>query len=164
METIYIYPGTFCPPHFGHVAVAKEAARIFGNITVICSVNPVKEGKMPFTPEECKAMWQTYGLGRNIVVATLDEFLAAQKISETTVMVRGIRDDNDIKFENNVILYNCDKFGIRHYHYVLAEKIYAEMSSTKARIAAQNNDLAELEKMVNPDIAAKMLERYHPEN
>ena len=39
-----------------------------------------------------------------------------------------------------------------------------EMSSTKARIAAKAGDLTELEQLVNPDTAAKMLERLRPEN
>lgn len=111
MKPIYIYPGTFCPPHYGHVAIAKEAAALFGGLTVICSVNPVKEEKNLFTLEECKKMWQTYDLGPDIEVATLDEFLERDDGS-LKIMVRGIRDDKDIKFENDVILYNRNHFGI----------------------------------------------------
>ncbi len=164
METIYIYPGTFCPPQYGHVAIAKEAAEVFGHITVICSVNPVKEGKMPFDPEECKAMWLSYDLNKNIDVVTFDEFFKTRDTAATKIMVRGIRNDNDIKFENSVILDNYKKLGIRHYHYILSQPAFMGMSSTKARIAAKAGDLTELERLVNPDTAAKMLERLRPEN
>lgn len=157
MKTIYIYPGTFCPPHFGHVAVAKEAAAIFGKVIVICSVNPVKEGKMPFTPKDCKKMWQTYDLGQNIEIVTLDEFLADRDKTAVTVMVRGIRNNNDIKYENDVILYNCKNFGVRHYHYILCEGKFSRISSTRARLAAKNSDRAEIEKLANKDIANRML-------
>jgi len=164
MEPIYIYPGTFCPPHYGHVAIAKEAAAVFGKATVICSVNPVKEGSMPFTPEECKKMWQTYDLGKNIEVVTLDEFLAIRDAKPTTVMIRGIRDDNDIKYEDSVILYNCKNFGIRHYHYILSKNEFTKMSSTKARLAAKNGNLTELENLVNADVAVGMLKKFKTEN
>lgn len=161
---MYIYPGTFCPPHYGHIAVAKEAVAVFGKITVICSVNPVKEGKMPFDPKECKKMWKSYDLGKNIDVVTLDEFLANRDNSVTTIMIRGIRNDNDIKYENSVILYNCENYGVRHYHYILSRKEFENMSSTKARLAAKSGDLAELEKLVNAGTSAKMLERFRIEN
>jgi pantetheine-phosphate adenylyltransferase len=163
MKTIYVYPGTFCPPHYGHIAVAKEAAEVFGSVTVICSVNPVKEGKMPFTPEKCKEMWLSYDLGKNIDVVTFDEFFKTCDTKTTRIMVRGIRNDNDIKFENSVILDNYKKLGIRHYHYILSKPAFMGMSSTKARIAAKAGDLTELEKLVNADVAAKLAERMRPE-
>jgi pantetheine-phosphate adenylyltransferase len=156
MEPIYIYPGTFCPPHYGHVAIAKEAAAMFGKITVICSVNPVKEEKNIFSPEECAKMWQSYDLGSGIEVTTLDEFLKLGN-GAPKVMVRGIRDDNDIKYEDAVILYNCGKFGIRHYHYILCEKGFETMSSTRARRAAAAGDLAELSRLVNPKITTMVI-------
>jgi pantetheine-phosphate adenylyltransferase len=158
MELLHIYPGTFCPPHYGHVAVAKEAADLFGKLVVICSVNPVKKDRIIFTPEECKEMWQTYALGPNIEVVTLDEFLARWNRSAPAVMVRGIRDNNDIIYENDVILYNCRKFGIRHYHYILCEKKYKGISSTKARAAAMAGNAAALKKFVNPAVTARILE------
>ncbi len=161
MKKIYIYPGTFCPPHYGHVALAKEAAAAFGEITVVCSVNPVKEEKNIFTPEECKAMWQTYDLGGKIKVATLEEFLKDRDQKSLVIMVRGIRDNNDIIYENNVMIYNRDNFGVTHYHYIIAARIFEKMSSTAARFAAKNNDRKKLNELVNPGVAAKTLEKFN---
>lgn len=160
MKKIYIYPGTFCPPHFGHVALAKEAAAAFGNITVVCSVNPVKEEKSVFTPDECKKLWQTYDLGEHIGVKTLDEFLKIRDPRDLVIMIRGIRDNNDIIYENNIMIYNRDNFGITHYHYIIASKEFEKMSSTAARSAAQNNDLRSLNGLVNQEVASKMIERF----
>lgn len=160
MKKTYIYPGTFCPPHFGHIALAKEAAAAFGGITIICSINPVKEEKTLFTPEECKAMWQTYDLGGNIDVMTLDDFLKIRDPDEMVIMIRGIRDNNDIIYENNVMIYNRDNFGITHYHYMIADKNYSQMSSTAARSAAKNNNLPKLGELVNREVASKMIEKF----
>ena|GEM_PF-710685 len=161
MKKTYIYPGTFCPPHYGHVALAKEAAKVFGEITVVCSVNPVKNEKAVFTPKECEAMWRTYNLGEKIKVTTLEEFLKVRGQKDLVIMIRGIRDNNDIVYENNVMIYNRDNFGITHYHYMIASKEFEKMSSTAARAAAKNNDREKLNRLVNQPVASKAIERLH---
>ncbi len=160
MKKIYIYPGTFCPPHYGHVALAKEAARTFGKVTVVCSVNPVKKEKDVFAPQECEKLWQTYRLGRGIKVTTLDEFLRKLNKKDTVVMIRGIRDNNDIIYENDVMIYDRDHYGVTHYHYIIGEPAFRGMSSTKARQAARNGDLAALNALVNLEVAQAVLKKY----
>jgi len=164
MKINYIYPGTFCPPHFGHVALAKEAAAVFGHVAVICSTNPVKEEKIIFTPDECRQMWQTYGLGENIEVVTLEEFLKTRDPRDLVVMIRGIRDNNDIIFENDVMIYNRDNFGVNHYHYIIGAKEFRGFSSSLARRAAKSGDWGKLNELVNPQVAAKMKEKFGASN
>lgn len=59
--TFAVYPGTFSPPHFGHLRLLEEASRICGRVTLACSVNPDKDGAL-FAPAECKALWHCYDL------------------------------------------------------------------------------------------------------
>jgi pantetheine-phosphate adenylyltransferase len=160
LKKIYIYPGTFCPPHYGHVALVRKAAAAFGSVTVVCSVNPIKKEKNIFTPDECKEMWQTYDLGKNIKVVTLEDFLKSRDQEVMVIMIRGIRDNNDIIYENNVMIYNRDNFGITHYHYIIGDKAYEKMSSTAVRTAAKNHDLAKLNELANAQVAAKMIEKF----
>ena len=160
MKKVYIYPGTFCPPHYGHIALAKRAAKAFGEILVVCSVNPVKEEKNTFTPEECKGLWQTYDLGKNIKVTTLEEFLKKRDEKDMVVMIRGIRDNNDIIYENAVMVYNRDHYGVNHYHYIIGDKEFENFSSTAVREAAKNGDREKLNKLVNPQVAAQTLAKY----
>jgi len=159
LSPIYIYPGTFCPPHYGHIAIAQEVANLLGKVIVICSVNPVKKDKVIFTPAECARLWRTYDLGKNIEVTTLEMFLKSWDRQIPTVMVRGIRDQNDIIYENEVILYNCQEFGVRHYHYVLCQDQYRQISSTKARAMARAGDKIQLLQLVNEEVARQLLER-----
>lgn len=60
---IYIYPGTFSPPTWGHMHIVEKAYELIKDarypITIICSVNPDK-GRNWFTPEESKELWQSY--------------------------------------------------------------------------------------------------------
>jgi len=160
MKKVYIYPGTFCPPHHGHIALAKRAAEALDEILVVCSVNPVKEEKNIFTPEECKEMWQTYDLGGNIKVATLEEFLKKRGESDIVVMIRGIRDNNDIIYENAVMIYNRDNFGIIHYHYIIGDKEFEKFSSTAVRAAARAGDGQKLNEFVNPQVAAQTIAKF----
>ncbi len=164
MKKIYVYPGTFCPPHYGHIALANRAAAAFGEISVICSVNPAKEEKNVFTPEECKKMWQTYKLGKGVKVATFDEFMKKWNGKDALVMIRGIRDNNDIIYENAVMIYNRDHYGINHYHYIIGDKKFEKFSSTAARAAAQSGDIAKLNELVNSRVAALVLAKYVREN
>ena len=152
----YVYPGTFCPPHYGHADIARRIASIAGKVTVICSVNPEKNNVW-FTPQECKEMWKAYALGDNVEIMTFDEFEWAGK--GTIVMVRGIRDEKDLAFEKQVLEYNRKEYGIENYHYIISRQRYLDFSSTKARLMAVNGDVGELEKVVDPRIAAKMIER-----
>lgn len=161
MKKVYIYPGTFCPPHHGHAALANRAAAAFGEVLVICSVNPVKKEKNIFTPEECKKMWQTYKLRKGVKIATLDEFLKKRNQKNMTVMIRGIRDNNDIIYENAVMVYNRDNFGVAHYHYIIGDKEFEKFSSTAVRAAAKAGDLEKLKKLVNPQVAAQTLAKFN---
>ena len=158
METIYAYPGTFCPPHRGHANIAKRMAQIAGKVTVVCSVNDGKKDQW-FTPDECKEMWKTYELGENVEIMTFAEFMATRAAGKTIVMVRGIRNEDDLAFEKKVLEQNRRDYGIENYHYLVADDKYVEFSSTKARKMAMEENLAELTKIVHPKIAKIMVEK-----
>ena len=73
---ICLYPGTFCPPHEGHLAIVRRLAEMFSVVYIICSVNPEKSGQVLFTPEECKQFWRCYDLPDNVELFTLAELMA----------------------------------------------------------------------------------------
>jgi len=158
MKTRFVYPGSFCPPTYGHAAIAKKAAELFGEVTVICSENPDKKEAW-FTPEECKAMWQTYDLCPQIKVVTFANPDPQGKEKTNTVMIRGIRDDRDLDYEKDVVLFNKKHYGIMNYVYILSEDAFKNISSTSARKAAEELDLQTLGRQVSPMVVSKMLEK-----
>ncbi|MCU0653184.1 MAG: adenylyltransferase/cytidyltransferase family protein [Candidatus Pacebacteria bacterium] len=158
MKKIYIYPGTFCPPHYGHAELAKEAAKMFGKITVVCSANPLKGDRPVFSPKDCVEMWKTYKPGRNIKVTTIDEFLKKRGKKDALVMIRGIRNDDDIVYENDILRYNRDNYGITHYHYIIANPRFRDMSSTAIWEAARAGNDKELKSLVTKKVAEKVAE------
>lgn len=161
MEGRFFYPGTFCPPTYGHLAIAHKAAELCGEITIVCSENPEKGDGVWFTPEECKELWRTYDLPANIRVATLTEILVQKTDFTRVVMVRGVRDDQDFEYEKKVMMDNYRGLGIDKFLVLVSEEKFRLISSTRARAAAAA-DARELDKMVSPAVAEKLRIKVRP--
>ena len=45
MKPVFVYPGTFCPPTYGHLAIVRKAAKLFPRdvLNIVCSFNPGKK-------------------------------------------------------------------------------------------------------------------------
>lgn len=151
MEPLYAYPGTFSPPHRGHVAIASRAAALFPNLTIICSVNPEKNDGW-FSPDEAKSMWLTYDLPKNVRVITLSEFRAERNNPSRMVMVRGLRSPEDVAYESKVLIHNKEHYGIDHFFYLFSEPALSNLSSKDIRRAAMELNLPCLGKCVSPTI------------
>lgn len=160
MESVFVFPGSFCPPTYGHLAIAKKAAGLFpGNvINIVCSVDPEKDGRW-FTPEECVEMWRTYDLPKNVKIGTLDDFAKEGRNKSKIVMIRGIRSDRDAEHEMKVMLLNRKDYGIENYIYLWSDCEHKEVSSTKAREATEALDVMKLGTLVSPMVVAKLLEK-----
>lgn len=157
MKSVYVYPGSFCPPTYGHLEIAKKAAKIFPEIIIVCSTNPEKKNPW-FTAKECKEMWLSYNLPVNVTVKTLDELSQEEIRAGNLVMIRGVRDDKDLDYEKRVLLFNYRNFGICMYLYIVSEK-YKDISSTNVRRLAENLEFMELGKQVSPMILTRLLEK-----
>lgn len=155
----YVFPGSFCPPTYGHFFILKEAAKLFGHIIIACSDNPDKKNNHWFTPDECKAMWQTYNLPKNIEILTLSELKKRIKDTSRIVMIRGIRDSRDMEYEKKVMSLNKNNFGINKYFYIFSEKENCDISSSTAKKMAQNLEIEKLYRYVSPGIVSILLER-----
>lgn len=163
MDSICAYPGTFDPPHKGHLRLVRRAARLYEHmrLLVVCSVNDEKTGKDSpwFTPEECRDLWEHYDLPDNVEIVTLQEFLGEVDDPKKVVMIRGVRNEDDVRHEQGVMLLNNKRFGIDQFFYIISECAYERYSSSGAREAARSGDLTELKRLVAPDIADAMMKR-----
>ena len=153
----FIFPGSFCPPTYGHVDIAKRAAEIFPEVVVVCSRNPQKQGNW-FSAEDCAKMWQAYDLPANIQITTLEKMMNQKTDFSELVMIRGIRNDDDYGHEQEVMALNFKQFGIDKYFYLIAPENYRDCSSSRARQAAESLELSELATLVAPLVVTKLLE------
>ena len=93
--------GTFDPITNGHLAIVKNARRLFERVVVLLLVNPAK--KPLFCVEERKALIEEALKRENIQNLTVyyDDGLLADYMQKKglTVCVRGVRNGRDCEFE-----------------------------------------------------------------
>ncbi|MFA5986650.1 MAG: adenylyltransferase/cytidyltransferase family protein [Parcubacteria group bacterium] len=159
MKTTAVYPGCFTPPTHGHFQIAKRSAEIFPEVTIICSTNEAKNGTRWFSEEECKTMWQHYPLPKNVLIKTFAEYSQEYVDLSRIIMIRGIRDENDMENEKRVMKLNKEQFGIDKIFYILAEKEFAGISASRARKSTTECDFYDLASCVSPAIVTLLLEK-----
>ncbi len=148
----YLFPGSFCPPTYGHLKILEKAASMFPSIFVICSSNDAKTEERWFSPEECSRMWKTYNLPKNVTVTTFEDFVRARDPKSKIIMIRGIRNAADYGHEKKVMELNSREFGIDTFVYILSEPKFAGISSSKARDLAAKLDFGSLRDHVSSGI------------
>jgi pantetheine-phosphate adenylyltransferase len=104
--TVALYPGTFDPIHYGHIDIAKRAARIFERVIVAVYDRPMKT--LLFDTAERLALVQA-ALGDipNVQVVTYSGLTVefARKVG-AGVIVRGLRVTYDFELEYQMAMTN----------------------------------------------------------
>ena len=160
MEPTYIYPGSFCPPTYGHLRVVERAAEIFPEVIILCSTNDEKGATRWFSEVECEEMWKNYPLPENVSVRSFSRGGSREKLDpKSIVMIRGIRNEDDLESEKNVVQLNKKLFNIDKYFYILAEDKFINISSTLARKSASELDYETLVECVIPNIVDIVLQK-----
>lgn len=154
----YVFPGSFSPPTVGHLDIVKRAAETLPHLTILCSSNPEKNHSL-FTPDEVKELWAGYRLPDNVKVATLNELRETPCEGVETVIVRGLRNSEDLRGEEGLMAYNKEKFGIDKYLYFLGSSSFMGISSTKARELAAALEFESLSACVAPFVLGHLLEK-----
>ncbi len=101
-----IYPGSFDPPHNGHLDVLRRAARLFDEVVIAVAFNEAKAAL--FSVEERVAMLteSTRDL-QNVRVAHFHGLLVEfARQREAIALVRGLRAVTDFEFELQMSLMN----------------------------------------------------------
>lgn len=165
---LYIaYPGTFSPPHFGHLRLLEEAARTLAALGggagtvrfyVVCSANPSKDEPM-FTPEECVRLWHCYDLPAGVEVVTYAELVGLGLDFKEVLMVRGVRGDDDFEHEKGVMMQNLEQLGISRFLVLVGSQAYRGFSSTRTRQLAAQERWEELCELVARPVAEAMIEK-----
>jgi pantetheine-phosphate adenylyltransferase len=159
-DFVWVYPGSFCPPTYGHLRLIERAAEMFPSLQVVCSNDSEKKDRW-FSMEECKDLWESYYLPKkgNLNFLTLPEFMRKNVDPSRIAIVRGIRNDSDWERERQVAILNQNKFGITRYFYLLSENGYEDVSSSRVREMAENLEIEVLHKLVSPLVISALLEK-----
>lgn len=101
-----IYPGSFDPPHNGHLDVLRRAARLFDEVIVAVAFNEQKSTL--FTPaERVEMLVECTRDVPNVRVASFHGLLVEfARQEEAAALIRGLRAVSDFEFELQMSLMN----------------------------------------------------------
>ncbi len=153
-----VYPGTFDPPHLGHLDIVKRALRLFDYVIIAVAKSPRRN--LLFDVEERINMFRAMveGMERVQVVGfegLLVEFMKREGIE---VIVRGVRLFTDFEYELQIALNNY-KLAKVETVFLMPSQDHIHISSTIVRDIASYCGC--LKGLVHPYVESKLRERFN---
>ena len=128
-----IYPGSFDPFTNGHLDIVKKAAEIFDEVFIVIGVNAQK--KRTFDAQKMKKAIEATvaALGmKNVRVAIFEGLVASYaKDNGIKYMIRGLRNNMDYNYEENIAEVNKLINSEMEYVYFRAENVALSSSMVK---------------------------------
>ena len=153
-----VFPGTFDPIHYGHIDIARRAARLFDEVIVAVYDKPLKS--LLFTPEARIALVQQSFLGEPKLRVMGYSGLTVEfcKAVDAQVIVRGLRVFSDFELEFRMALANHRLVPeIEVIALITAEEHTFLSSSTVREIASLGGDTRS---MVPPHVQQALTHLY----
>ncbi len=155
-----VFPGTFDPVHYGHIDIAKRAARLFDEVVVAVYDQPLK--RLLFSPEKrIELVKNALNSTENIKVMGYSGLTVefCHKI-DAEVIVRGLRVFSDFEYEFRMALANHRLAPDIEVVALITNKDHTFLSgSTVREIAALGGDVSSLV----PEVVAKALQERFKE-
>ena len=138
---IAVFPGQFDPLTNGHLDVIRRAVKVFDELIVAVGVNPEK--KELFSLDERVAMLKRVlrGLGNVRVMKYTGLTVDFVKKVKATVILRGIRDVSDLRFEFQMAQVNRAVGGVETIFIMTGEKYALINSSLIRQVVAVGGDV-----------------------
>ena len=153
-----VYPGTFDPPHLGHLDIVKRACAIFDKVIVAIAMSPRKN--LLFSMEERIDMFRNAvkELEKKVEVCGFDGLLVDfMKKENIRVIVRGVRLFTDFEYELQIALNNYKLAGVETV-FMMPSQDYVHISSTIVRDIASY--CGPLRNLVHPYVEMKLREKF----
>lgn len=133
MKKTAIYPGSFDPFTNGHLDIVKKAARLFEKVYIVLGVNPQKN--RTYAPEvmvnAIAAALQENGI-HNCEVCAYEGLVAEfAKLQGAGYMIRGLRNNMDYNYEENIAEVNKLINPKLEYVYFRADNVAVSSSMVK---------------------------------
>jgi len=152
-----VFPGTFDPIHYGHIDIAKRAARLFDELVIAVYDRPLKS--LMFSPEERIALVTESLKDQPRIRVTGYSGLTVDfcRKVEAQVIVRGLRVFSDFEFEFRMALANHRLApDIEIVVFITNEEHTFLSASTVREIASLGGDVSS---MVPPHVNAALHEK-----
>lgn len=152
-----VYPGTFDPPHLGHLDIVSRAGKIFDHIVVAVAKSPRRH--LLFSMEERVDMFKKMVDGMpSVEVKGFDGLLVDfMKSEDIHIIVRGVRLFTDFEYELQIALNNY-KLAKVETVFMMPSQDYIHISSTIVRDIASYCGC--LKGLVHPYVEEKLREKF----
>lgn len=133
MSNIAIYPGSFDPFTNGHLDIVKKGAKVFDEVHIVIGINANK--KRTYDSELMKSAIEASLVENNIAncKVIIYEGLVAEYTKQNNVeyMIRGLRNNMDYNYEENIAEVNKLINPKLEYVYFRAENVALSSSMVK---------------------------------
>ncbi len=128
-----VFAGTFDPFTTGHEYVANKSLQLFDKVIIAIGVNGDKE---PFFSVEDRVnlLKKIYENNENVEIATFSGLLVDfMKEKGLNIYVRGVRNEEDYKYESTMLNFNQDFYPELTTVYIPTPDVLEHVSSTAIR-------------------------------
>ena len=133
MADLAVYPGSFDPFTNGHMDIVKKAARLFERVYILIGINAEK--KRTFDAEKMKTAIEkavaAEGLSNCVVCVHTGLTAAFAEQNGIRYMVRGLRNNLDYNYEENIAEVNKLIDPSLEYVYFRADNVAVSSSMVK---------------------------------
>ncbi len=144
MKRIAVFPGQFDPITNGHLDVIRRGMVLFDELIVGVGINPEK--KELFTIEERVELIQH--LLKDMPHARVERYMGLTvdfvRSAKATVMLRGIRDASDLRYEFQLAMANRTVGGIETVFIMTGDEYALTSSSLIRQVVALGGDVGKL--------------------
>ena len=128
-----IYPGSFDPFTNGHLDMVKKASALFDEVYIVIGVNAAKRRTFPAAPMVAAIEKTLLSLGITNAKVTIHDGLVAEYAKQNNIhyMIRGLRNNMDYNYEENIAEVNKLINPDMEYVYFRAENVALSSSMVK---------------------------------
>ena len=136
-HNVAICPGTFDPPHYGHLDVIRRSARIFDRIIVAVYDKPAK-GVLFDTRERVQLVREALADQANVEVDSYSGLTVTYAADMgARAIIRGLRATSDFEFEFQLALMNRHLSPQIEALFLMTASQHAHLSSTLVKEVAR---------------------------